>query len=147
MRHCEEVVNSLGFSVVGYFEILRPRSGGGGFTKLSRVQLHQDSPHTARKSSNGGGRDNRLCEVSGLVALWESYEREAERAAQMTKNIFGWFLLILSAGSAVTLFIRSIDYSVGESKSERGLSVLWVLFLLCGIIGLLLLGVIPSPRE
>jgi hypothetical protein len=65
----------------------------------------------------------------------------------MTKDIFGWLLLILSAGSAVTLIIRAIDYSVGKSRSERGVSILWVLFLFCGILGLLLLGVIPSPSK
>jgi hypothetical protein len=62
------------------------------------------------------------------------------------KEIFGWFLLIVSAGSAITLFTRAIDWSMGKSKSEGGHTVtLWAIFLLCGIIGLLLLGVIPSP--
>ncbi len=65
----------------------------------------------------------------------------------MTKDIFGWFLLILSAGSAIALFSRAINWSLGKSESEGGLSVLWALFLLCGIVGLLVLGVIPSPTK
>jgi hypothetical protein len=64
------------------------------------------------------------------------------------RDIVGWFLLILSAGSALALFIRAIDWSIGNSKSGGSLNVtLWALFLLCGTIGLLLLGVIHTPAK
>jgi hypothetical protein len=41
------------------------------------IKIHR----TLRSPAMAAGVTDRLCEVSDLVALWESYEREAERAA------------------------------------------------------------------
>jgi hypothetical protein len=63
----------------------------------------------------------------------------------MITLVFGMFLLGLSVSSAVTLFFPAIDGSAGKFKTDGRVGMLWALFLLCGIAGFLLLGIIPIP--
>jgi hypothetical protein len=56
------------------------KSSVGYFPELFRLQLHQNPSYTSHVPSHEAGVTDRLWDVADLVALWESYERRAERA-------------------------------------------------------------------
>lgn len=61
----------------------------------------------------------------------------------IVRTIFASFLLLLSGATGLLILVFGINPTAQRARVQPRFGILWALFILCGLSGLILPGVIP----